>query len=139
LVRAEVARDVGPWDERFFLYSEEVDYCRRIRELGWRIQFVPQAAVVHRGGGSGTSPELDTLMAVNKVRYIEKWHSPLYALAFRSVMVLGTLLRWSKPGRHHRLAALVDRSKWADLPQAMKPARPLDDRAGAVIVPAHNE
>ena len=40
---------VGDWDESFFLYSEEVDYPRRVRESGLFVAYVPQAQVVHIG------------------------------------------------------------------------------------------
>ena len=87
LVRNEVVRELGEWNEEFFLYSEETDYCRRIRESGRRIRFEPSAVVKHRKGGSGTSPATATLMAVNRVRYAERYHG----FVFRCCSV-----RWSR-------------------------------------------
>lgn len=118
LVRSTVAEHVGPWDERFFLYSEEVDYCRRIRTQGWSIGFNPRARVIHQQGGSGSSPELEALQIVNRVRYVEKWHSSAYSGVFRLLTILGTLLRITKPGRALTLRALTRRRYWADLPRA---------------------
>jgi GT2 family glycosyltransferase len=43
---------VGEMDERYFLYSEEVDWCLRSRELGWRLGFAPRSIVWHKGGQS---------------------------------------------------------------------------------------
>ena len=77
-------RDVGPWDDRrFFLYSEETDFFRRARLTGHRCAYVPNARVLHRLGGSGTSPELAALMAVNRVRYYEKYHHRPCSSLFR--------------------------------------------------------
>jgi GT2 family glycosyltransferase len=107
LVRVDVARAVGPWDEDFFLYSEEVDYCRRIREAGWKVRFTPHAMVVHREGGSGSSPLLDALQIVNRVRYVRKWHKWPYSSIFWAITAVGTLLRLHQPGRAAAMRALV--------------------------------
>jgi N-acetylglucosaminyl-diphospho-decaprenol L-rhamnosyltransferase len=52
LVRREAVDGVGPFDEEFFLFAEETDWCFRLREAGWRIWFCPEAEVVHVGGAS---------------------------------------------------------------------------------------
>ncbi len=74
LIAAETARAVGPWNYRFFLYSEETDFFRRARAAGAEIWYEPQAAVHHAQGASGQSVALDTLMAVNGIRYVRKHH-----------------------------------------------------------------
>jgi N-acetylglucosaminyl-diphospho-decaprenol L-rhamnosyltransferase len=51
LVRAEAWSSIGPMDERFFMYFEDVDYCRRARFAEWEIAYVPEAQVVHLRGG----------------------------------------------------------------------------------------
>ena len=51
-VRAAAAQRVGLFDERFFMYSEETDWCRRFRDDGWRVSYVPSVEVVHQEGGS---------------------------------------------------------------------------------------
>ena len=53
LIRADVEQSVGDWIE-FFMYSEEIDYCRRIRERGYLAWFEPTAVVEHPGGGGGS-------------------------------------------------------------------------------------
>ena len=52
LIRREVLDQVGLLDEGFFMYYEDVDYCRRVREQGWKICHEPRARVVHLRGGS---------------------------------------------------------------------------------------
>jgi len=52
LVRAEVFRATGGFDERFFLYYEDIDLCLRAREAGWEIAMAPSAHVLHEGSKS---------------------------------------------------------------------------------------
>ena len=52
LVRREAIAEVGPLDESFFLFSEEVDWCYRFRQAGWQVFFTPEAEAVHVGGAS---------------------------------------------------------------------------------------
>jgi len=52
MVRATVLAEVGAFDERFFMYCEEIDLCRRIKEAGWLIYCVPEARIVHLVGQS---------------------------------------------------------------------------------------
>jgi GT2 family glycosyltransferase len=55
LVRREALESVGPFDERFFLYGEELDWCVRARSEGWRIWALPAVEVVHHLGQSSQS------------------------------------------------------------------------------------
>lgn len=107
LVRADVARDVGEWDERYFLYSEETDYCRRLRQAGAAIWYEPRAIMTHRQGGSGTSPDLTALMAINRVRYTGVYHGSTAAAAVRMASVLRAALRANDAGQRRALRALV--------------------------------
>lgn len=51
-LRREALDDVGGWDERYFMYMEDVDLCLRLRRAGWRVEFDPSGAVVHAQGAS---------------------------------------------------------------------------------------
>jgi GT2 family glycosyltransferase len=143
LVPAPVAHEIGDWDEDFFLYSEETDYSRRIRQSGRVIRFEPSAVVKHRQGGSGTSPALAALMAVNRVRYVERQHGKAYSALFRGVVALGEALRSRDAVNRRTLTVVLNRRRWHDLPRATKPSslqRFAGPRQrGAVIVPAYNE
>lgn len=55
LVRRAVLDEIGLFDPRFFLYCEEVDHCRRARDAGWSVAYLPSATVVHLGGESAKS------------------------------------------------------------------------------------
>lgn len=139
-VSRECWERVGRWDESYFLYSEETEYARRVRQAGFRVRFVPAAEVVHVGGASGSSPAQVALEAVNRVRDFETHHTPGGALAFRGILIAQHTARAFKPGSRAALRALLDRSSWASLPHATRPA-PIDDSplTGAIIIPAHNE
>ncbi|GAA4194867.1 hypothetical protein GCM10022219_18910 [Microbacterium oryzae] len=138
LVRRDAAAAVGSWDERFFLYSEETDFQRRLRDAGFQIWFEPEAIVVHEGSGSGTSADLVALTIVNRVRYVDK-HAPRQAEAFRAAVVVGEQLR-RDPSHSRARWALARRSRWAELPRAERdPISPAEYPAASIIIPAHNE
>lgn len=107
---------VGPWDERFFLYAEETDYLRRVREAGLRIRYLPDAVVRHTGGGSGTSDGLYALHVVNSVRYYRRCHTRLAGLVFAAVTALGELLRVRRPESRLALRALLSSKVRSGLP-----------------------
>jgi N-acetylglucosaminyl-diphospho-decaprenol L-rhamnosyltransferase len=54
LVRPEAVEAVGGFDERYFMFSEETDWCYRFREAGWKVWFFPGAEAVHVGGATTT-------------------------------------------------------------------------------------
>lgn len=130
---------VGQWDEHFFLYSEETDFFRRVRATGFSVWFEPSAEVVHRGGGSGTSPQLNMLLIVNKLNYFRK-HRPLSVGFYRLLLILGQELR--RGDRSHDLArtALRSRRRMAEIPSAEYAPVPAEQFPSAsIIIPAHNE
>jgi len=55
LVRSEVIHQVGLFDQRYFIYYEEVDHCRRVKAAGWDVTYFPYTHVVHIGGESAKS------------------------------------------------------------------------------------
>jgi GT2 family glycosyltransferase len=114
LISAACDAAVGPWDERFFLYSEEVDHAARVRAAGFRIEYVPTARARHRAGGSGSSDALVALMAVNRVRYVAKRGRG--AGIFRAVVALHELLRARDPSHRLALRTVLNRSRWEALP-----------------------
>jgi N-acetylglucosaminyl-diphospho-decaprenol L-rhamnosyltransferase len=85
LVRREAYEQVGGLDEGFFMYSEEMDWCRRIKDDGWEIVYLPTATVVHYGGKS--SEQVVAARHIHfqssKVRYFRKHHGALQAGALR--------------------------------------------------------
>ncbi|MDE8588530.1 WecB/TagA/CpsF family glycosyltransferase [Arthrobacter sp. NQ4] len=139
LIDSLVARRVGDWDERYFLYSEETDFLRRVRRAGASVWFEPAAQVIHSRGGSGSSPALDALMAANRVRYIRKFRPATYARIFHGAVILSALLRSPLPGHRGILGTIVRESRWAALPGPDCVMDPALMPTGSVIIPAHNE
>ena len=116
LVSSECDSRVGEWDsERFFLYSEETDFFTRVRCAGYRVRYVPAAVAWHEGGGSGTSPSLAALLAVNRIRHYEKYHGRPASSLFRAAVALNYLLRLHSPGAREALKAVCRRPRWTEL------------------------
>jgi GT2 family glycosyltransferase len=101
---------VGPWDERYFLYSEEVDHARRAREAGFRIRYVPQAMAWHAEGGSGTAATSSALLAVNRIRYYATYHRDPTVAVFRAIVLLHELLRCGDRAHRQALRAVASRA-----------------------------
>lgn len=118
LIDRTVTDQVGPWDERFFLYSEETDYCRRIRDEGRTIWFEPSAVMTHSQGGSGRSIDLDRLLAVNRVRYARKHSRPISAAAFRAAVILHEAVRSYAAAHREVLRTMIWEQTWSTLPHA---------------------
>ncbi len=85
MVRREVIDRVGNLDERFFMYSEELDLCRRAKMAGWRVMYVPQAVVVHHEGKSSEQVVVARHVHFNrsKVLYFRKHHGAWAAFFVR--------------------------------------------------------
>lgn len=76
LVRRQVVEQVGGLDEEFFMYFEELDWCRRIRQAGWEIVYLPKATVIHYEGKSSDQvvPLRHIRFQSSKVRYFDLHH-----------------------------------------------------------------
>jgi GT2 family glycosyltransferase len=84
--RREVLDRVGVYDaQNFFMYSEELDLCRRVKEAGWKIVYLPQAQVVHYVGKSSDQvvAARHIYFQTSKVHYFRKWHGGFQANALR--------------------------------------------------------
>jgi GT2 family glycosyltransferase len=101
LVRVEAARAIGYFDPAFFVYSDEVDFCKRLADAGWSTLYVPAAEAVHHEQlSTGAVPERRIVeLSRNRDRYMRKHHSPMAAGIVR------VLTAWAYAVRS--LAALV--------------------------------
>jgi GT2 family glycosyltransferase len=94
LLRREAVLDVGPFDERFFLYAEEADWQRRARERGWASALCPDAVAEHVGGGTSMhASRRETLFHAAQETYIRKWYGRSGWLAYRVAACLGAAAR----------------------------------------------
>jgi N-acetylglucosaminyl-diphospho-decaprenol L-rhamnosyltransferase len=89
ILRRKALDQVGLLDEDFFIYSEEVDLCYRLRKSGWEIFWVPQSRVVHLGGQSTqqASKEMFLHLYRGKLLYFRKHHGWLAALIYKAILI----------------------------------------------------
>jgi N-acetylglucosaminyl-diphospho-decaprenol L-rhamnosyltransferase len=92
MARREPIEQVGLMDEGYFMYSEELDWCRRFKDANWRVVYLPAAQIVHYGGKSSdqvvTSRHI--YFQTSKVRYFRKFHG----------RPASEFLRWSLLGNY---------------------------------------
>lgn len=95
LVRQKVLDQVGFFDESFYIYSEEIDLCTRIRDFGWRITWVPTVSVEHLGGQSTQQIQQEMFLRLyqGKIQYFRKHHSILEVWLYKLVLMFATLAR----------------------------------------------
>jgi len=92
IARAEAILDVGPLDARFFLYSEEIDWCYRFRKSGWDVCHLPAMSVTHSTGNS-YRPELLAQLSYAKILFAQKHYGSARAYAIRAALALRHALR----------------------------------------------
>ncbi len=119
-VRREVYEQVGGLDETFFMYSEELDWCHRIRRAGWQIVYLPTATVTHfEGKSSGqVAAARDIYFHSSKIRYFRKYRGALVAqllraflLAMFAFQLVEESLKWAL-GHKRALRAARVRAYW---------------------------
>ena len=118
MARREAIERVGPMDEGFFMYSEELEWCRRFRQADWRVVYVPTAQVIHYEGQSSEQvlPARHIHFQTSKVRYFRQYHGRTAAEVLR-LFLLGNyawqlglegakwLVGYRRPLRAERVAA----------------------------------
>jgi GT2 family glycosyltransferase len=94
LLRWEALRQVGLFDERFFLYAEETDWQRRALTLGWRSELCDGVVASHIGAGTMDDPlRREALFHAAHETYIRKWFGRRGWWAYRSAACLGAAAR----------------------------------------------
>lgn len=108
MVRRSALEELGGWDEGFFLYSEDIDLCRRLWRSGRKVRFEPGAVAVHKGGASAPSAVTLPHLATSRMKYARKHHSRLFVALSRLGLGLESSLRVlaSRGGLRARLAHL---------------------------------
>jgi len=113
LVRRTAWESLGGFDEEYFMYFEETDFCHRARALGYKVRFAPVATFTHFGGGSSRLARLRTFLDFRRssLRYFRRYHGKGCALLARlaHLVFLGVRLPvWGlfglRPGRKGRSA-----------------------------------
>ena len=93
MLRKEVISQVGLLSENYFMYSEDVDLCYRIRKAGWKIMYLAEPEVVHLGGESSkkVKREMDRKLWESRLIFFGKFHSSWEVFALRCIIALGLL------------------------------------------------
>jgi N-acetylglucosaminyl-diphospho-decaprenol L-rhamnosyltransferase len=106
ILRKMALDQVGLFDERFFIYTEEVDLCYRLRQAGWKLHWVPQAEVIHYEGQSTSqvAPEMFIRLYQSKLMFFRKHQGKLAAWVYKVILFMISLPRvmlmpisWLKP------------------------------------------
>lgn len=130
LLRRAVINDVGPMDDGFFMYFEDIEYCRRARKAGWDIVHDPAARVVHLRGGS--SPVKKRTMERKRLpRYYYKSRTRYFYLAYGWAGLTLANLLWSLGRLVSRSREIIERKdpgvpdkQWLDIWTDWLPPRP---------------
>jgi N-acetylglucosaminyl-diphospho-decaprenol L-rhamnosyltransferase len=122
LVRREAAEQIGWFDPAFFVYSDEVDFCKRLRDAGWRTLYVPAAAAVHHEQlSTGPVPERRIVeLSRNRDVYMRKHHT---APAAWSVRLLTALTYALRAGAAVVLPGHDPRRYWRHVTATLRPAQ----------------
>ena len=97
LARREVVEQIGCFSTDYFMYSEDMDLCKKVAKAGKQIYYVPEATIVHHAGGSSSRREESNFSSIalreSLVHYLELHRGRVYAAAYRGVTVLGCAVR----------------------------------------------
>lgn len=95
MVRREILDEVGMLDEGYFIYAEEVDWCYRIKQAGWRIFFTPNAEIIHLGGKAmDRVPDKRIILKYKgQYRFYSKHYTTWKRVVFRLLVSMIALLR----------------------------------------------
>lgn len=121
LIRNEAIQDVGLMDEGFFMYMEDVDYCRRIRKAGWDISFCNKAKVVHLNNGYSNNLKIRKLPAYyyqSRARYFIKYYGRTGFFMTNILWYLGRLISITRkylPGKEKKVSPDSYRDIWLGL------------------------
>jgi GT2 family glycosyltransferase len=103
MIEREIFERIGWFSTDYFLYTEDIDLCYKVRQAGLRVCYVADAQVIHYGGGSSTKESdgfADVLMRESIQRFLRKTRGARYAAAYRLAMratatVRIILLQWA--------------------------------------------
>jgi hypothetical protein len=100
VLRREVLDQVGLLDERYFMYTEEMDLCYRLAQAGWKLYWVPQARVIHYGEASSrqVAEEMYLQLYRSKVQFQRKFGGERRARWFKFLVALAYFPRWLAAG-----------------------------------------
>lgn len=93
--RTDLLKELGGFDERFFMYGEDIDLCYRVQNTKYHIDYVPETSIIHYKGESSKKGDLRYIWVFNKALYqfFDKHHSSRYSLLFKVFIYTAIWLR----------------------------------------------
>lgn len=95
IVRSQAMEEVGLLDESFFMYSEELDWCYRFKEKGWKIYYMPYAEAIHIGGASTEKVKAEMILELyrSRVAFFRKHYGLPNALLLKIMLAAASIPR----------------------------------------------
>lgn len=96
MIKRSVFESVGGFDERYFMYSEDLDLCYRVRQAGFDCLYVPDAQIVHHGGGSSNSAPRTFAVVMTREsvsRFLKIHRGSFTAVCYRTAQGISALVR----------------------------------------------
>jgi len=95
MVRREALNRVGLLDERFFMYGEDKDWCKRFWDAGWNVVYYPYAKIIHYGGGSSSNSPIRFYVEMyrSELQYWRKYHSKILQLIYSLIVDIHHIIR----------------------------------------------
>ena len=119
VIRRSAWSQVGVLDERFRFYCQDLDYCMRLSDAGWKVALLPKVRVLHHGGatiaqrnGSVRAKYNPELLWTDLIRFIEKRHGPERAMRVAQMMRMGATLRLLSRRASAVFLSEEDRIRW---------------------------
>jgi len=117
LVRRRAFDEVGGWDENYFFYGEDIDFCFRLKQCGWKIRYYPLLKVIHyKGASSGLRSETRSVARIDKETRIkvakasieamkifyDKFYKDQYSFLITSIVIFGIQIKgWFRVFSNH--------------------------------------
>jgi GT2 family glycosyltransferase len=94
LIKREVFEKTHGFDEKIFMYMEEVEWCMRIKALGYKVFYTPSFSLIHVGGASsGGDISVPLFREMEGLLYVYKKHYPSLVWYLKLIIMLGCLMR----------------------------------------------
>jgi GT2 family glycosyltransferase len=97
MIRREILDKLGGLDERYFIWFEEVDFCRQVKEAGYKVMYTPITECIDYVGKSFAQVpggKLQDIFKNSMLVYFKKWHSPLQFFILKSIWPIGKFIAW---------------------------------------------
>lgn len=96
MLRREAVDEVGLLDEEFFMYGEDIDWCYRIKEAGWKVVYYPEAKIIHYKGASSKKKRFKTLYEFHRamILFYDKHYRLKYNIFVTILVYLGVYVKF---------------------------------------------